>query len=110
MSPTTGLAAEARGAFRARWRRGWRRGPPAGCCSLCALRIGQPATIDALSSDDASQVHYLATLGLLPQANIQVEERAPFDGPLLVTVGGACYALGRDVADGIMVTPTQTEG
>jgi DtxR family Mn-dependent transcriptional regulator len=54
-------------------------------------------------------VRYLATLGLLPQASIQVEERAPFDGPLLVTVGGARYALGRDVAAGIIVTPTQEE-
>ena len=79
------------------------------CCSLCALRIRQPATIRALTGTDASQVSYLATLGLLPQACIQVEERAPFDGPLLVTVGGARYALGRDVADGIIVTPTQGE-
>ena len=109
MSPITRLTADARGALRARWRRRCRRGPLAGRCSLCALRIRQPATIHALTSDDAGQVRYLATLGLLPQASIQVEERAPFDGPLLVTVGGARYALGRDVADGIIVTPTQEE-
>ncbi len=74
-------------------------------CSLCALRMRQPATIHALAGCDPSQVRYLATLGLLPQATVQVEERAPFDGPLLVKVGGARYALGRDVADGIIVTP-----
>jgi DtxR family transcriptional regulator, Mn-dependent transcriptional regulator len=75
------------------------------CCSLCALRLRQPATIHTMTCSDACQVRYLATLGLLPQACIQVEERAPFGGPLLVKVGGARYALGRDVADGIIVTP-----
>jgi Fe2+ transport system protein FeoA len=80
-------------------------GRPPVCCSLCALRIRQPATIHALTCTDEGQVRYLATLGLLPHACIQVEERAPFDGPLLVQVGGARYALGRDVADGIIVTP-----
>ncbi len=109
MSPITKPTADARGALRARWRRRWRRGPLAGRCSLCALRIQQPAIIHALTSDDAGQVRHLATLGLLPQASIEVEERAPFDGPLLVKVGGARYALGRDVADGIIVTPTQEE-
>ena len=75
-------------------------------CSLCALRMRRPATIHALTCGDVSQVRYLATLGLLPKACIQVEERAPFNGPLLVRVGGARYALGRDVADGIIVTPS----
>lgn len=105
VSPIDRLTADAGGAIRARRRHGWRRGPSTGRCSLCALRVGQPATIYALTSDDAAQVRYLATLGLLPQASIQVEECAPFDGPLLVKVGSARYALGRDVADGIIVTP-----
>ncbi len=74
-------------------------------CSLCALRMRQPATIHSMANAEPGQVRYLATLGLLPQAAIQVEERAPFRGPLLVKVGGARYALGRDVADGIIVTP-----
>jgi Fe2+ transport system protein FeoA len=32
-----------------------------------------------------------------------VEEVAPFGGPLLVGVGGARYAIGRDVAAKILV-------
>jgi DtxR family transcriptional regulator, Mn-dependent transcriptional regulator len=80
-------------------------GRPQASCSLCALRLRQPATIHTVTSNDADQVRYLATLGLLPRACIQVEERAPFDGPLLVKVGSARYALGRDVADGIIVAP-----
>jgi Fe2+ transport system protein FeoA len=75
------------------------------CCTLCALRLRQPATIHAMNCADPCQARYLATLGLLPKACVQVEERAPFDGPLLVKVGAARYALGRDVADGIIVTP-----
>jgi len=36
-----------------------------------------------------------------------VEQVAPFDGPLLVRVKGATYALGREIADKIWVTEKQ---
>jgi len=41
---------------------------------------------------------YLASLGLLPGASFEVEEKAPFDGPIIVKVMGSTYALGRSVA------------
>jgi Fe2+ transport system protein FeoA len=34
---------------------------------------------------------------------VVVESVAPFNGPLLVRVGGSQYALGREVTDKIMV-------
>ena len=49
---------------------------------------------------------YLATLGLLPQTKVEVEEVAPFGGPVLVRVGASRYALGRKVASKILVKET----
>ncbi len=48
-------------------------------------------------------LRYLASLGLFPQATVEVEQVAPFNGPLLVQVGGPKYALGREVAEKILV-------
>jgi len=53
--------------------------------------------------DDPQMLKYLATLGLLPDVDLKVEEVGPFNGPLLISVGAAQYALGRDVAGQIMV-------
>jgi DtxR family Mn-dependent transcriptional regulator len=52
---------------------------------------------------DPEMLRYLATLGLLPDVEITVKEVGPFNGPLLISVGAAQYALGREVAEKIMV-------
>ncbi|MFA5839321.1 MAG: metal-dependent transcriptional regulator [Candidatus Margulisiibacteriota bacterium] len=46
---------------------------------------------------------YLATLGLMPRTQIKVEQKAPFNGPIMVKVGNAVYALGRKIAESIWV-------
>jgi len=48
-------------------------------------------------------LRYLASLGLLPDTPVVVQSVAPFNGPLLVRVGGSQYALGREVTDKILV-------
>lgn len=63
------------------------------------------ASIVRISSETALTLQHLATLGLLPNVQIQIEHLAPFNGPVLVTVGRAHYALGRDLASRIWVRP-----
>jgi DtxR family transcriptional regulator, Mn-dependent transcriptional regulator len=63
-------------------------------------------TIVQILQEDSEMLRYLATLGLMPQVELTLEQCAPFRGPLLVKVGGARYALGRDVADRILVQAT----
>lgn len=71
---------------------------------LSALEIGQPAVIRHVSDDDAEQLRYLATLGLVPGAPVCVRARAPFGGPLRVHVGdpddGQEHAVGPQLAAG----------
>lgn len=53
--------------------------------------------------EETTLLRYLASLGLLPGARVLVEQVAPFGGPLLVRLGSARYALGRDIAGRILV-------
>jgi len=56
-----------------------------------------------VSEEQAELLRYLASLGLLPGTEVAVESVAPFGGPVLVRVGEAQYALGREVAGKILV-------
>ncbi len=70
---------------------------------LVDLKPGERSTITRISDERPDLLHYLGTLGLLPETSIAVEGVAPFGGPLLVRVAGAQYALGREVAGKIFV-------
>ncbi len=70
---------------------------------LSELEPGDAGTIGCVTEEQADLLRYLASLGLLPDTEVAVESVAPFGGPVLVRVGGAQYALGREVAGKIMV-------
>jgi DtxR family transcriptional regulator, Mn-dependent transcriptional regulator len=70
---------------------------------LHRLRPGQGGIIVRIEREEAELLKYLASLGLLPQTKLEVEEVAPFGGPILVRVGDSRYALGRNVASRIFV-------
>ena len=70
---------------------------------LAELSAGQKSTISFVSDEQPDLLRYLSSLGLLPQTAVSVEDVAPFGGPLLVRVGRARYALGREVAGKIFV-------
>ncbi|MGO8684797.1 MAG: metal-dependent transcriptional regulator [Thermoleophilia bacterium] len=70
---------------------------------LADLGSGDHAVIACISDEKPDLLRYLASLGLLPETQIDVEGVAPFGGPLLVRVAGAQYALGREVAGKIYV-------
>jgi DtxR family transcriptional regulator, Mn-dependent transcriptional regulator len=70
---------------------------------LAEIDAGGKCVISFVSDEQPDLLRYLASLGLLPDTPVRVEEVAPFNGPLLVCVGRARYALGRDVARKIFV-------
>ncbi len=71
--------------------------------TLDHVPAGARVRITQVAEEEAAFLRYLASLGLLPQALLTVEEVAPFGGPLLVRLGGARYALGREIAAKILV-------
>lgn len=72
--------------------------------SLCEFGAGSDVRIVQVAEDDDAMLTYLASLGMFPGTQVRVCEVAPFNGPLLVDVEGSTYALGREVADRILVT------
>ncbi|HEY9246895.1 MAG TPA: metal-dependent transcriptional regulator [Candidatus Methanoperedens sp.] len=70
---------------------------------LSELRPSDKGIIVSVFEEDPKMLQYLASLGLIPDACVSVEEVAPFGGPLIVFVSGSRYALGKEVASKIKV-------
>jgi DtxR family transcriptional regulator, Mn-dependent transcriptional regulator len=71
--------------------------------TLADLTIGIPARVVRMADEDGSFLRYLAELGVVPGADIEVTGRAPFDGPLQVTVAGAVRAMGAAAAARVFI-------
>lgn len=61
---------------------------------LDGVPAGERFRIERVSDRDSDSLRYLGALGLVPGAVIEVQEQAPFGGPLWVRVGGQREALG----------------
>ena len=70
---------------------------------LCDLESGGSSRIVQVAEDDDAMLTYLGSLGMYPGTEVRVCEVAPFKGPLLIEVEGSTYALGRDIAERILV-------
>lgn len=70
---------------------------------LCENSAGDEVEIVRIADEDGELLSYLSSLGMFPGTPVRVCDIAPFKGPLLVEVGDARYALGRDVAEKIVV-------
>lgn len=71
--------------------------------SLAECAAQTRGVIARISTETPDALRHLATLGLLPNVAIVVENQAPFGGPVLVRVGNSHYALGRDLAARIWI-------
>ncbi len=62
--------------------------------SLESLEPGEEGTFVRVSDSDPAMLRYLDEQGILPGGHIEVLERQPFGGPLLVSVDGCEHMLG----------------
>lgn len=65
---------------------------------LASLQKHDRAELVKIAATDGKLVSHLAALGIMPDVQIVIEEIAPFRGPIMVRVGHACYAIGRNIA------------
>lgn len=70
---------------------------------LYALEPGDVAVVAVPGSTDPAVVAFLDTLGLRPGVRIEVREKHPFDGPLVLLVDGHRRTVGDKVARQIYV-------
>ena len=73
---------------------------------LSDLEPGARGVIRRVSDRDAAVLRYLGKLGLVPDATLEVVEKAPFNGPITVKSGTSSHVLGRDLASHIHVDKT----
>lgn len=78
---------------------------------LYALEPGDRAVVAVPGSTEPDIVAFLDTLGLRPGVYVEVREKHPFDGPLVLRVGGVDRTLGATIANQIYVqTSNSTKG
>lgn len=78
---------------------------------LTALRAGETGLVVSIGSDPAGRmwgrgrgfVKRLMDMGLTPGTQVTVAKAAPFRGPVEILVRGARLALGRGMAERILV-------
>jgi DtxR family Mn-dependent transcriptional regulator len=75
---------------------------------LYALEPGDIAVVAVPGSTDADVVAFLDSLGLRPGVSIEVREKHPFDGPLVLRVDGNDRTISQRVAQQIYVHPNQS--
>jgi DtxR family Mn-dependent transcriptional regulator len=73
---------------------------------LTDLNTGQRARVVRITNERNTKfLYYLTELGLIPGAEFEVLEKAPFDGTLTIKVNDSIKAIGPEVASFIMVKP-----
>jgi DtxR family Mn-dependent transcriptional regulator len=72
--------------------------------SLAHLSVGDSAEIVRVCDQHPERLRYLADLGLVPGAKLEVVASAPFDGPVSVRVGSMVHPIDRRLAREIYVT------
>jgi DtxR family transcriptional regulator, Mn-dependent transcriptional regulator len=70
---------------------------------LYALEPGDVAVVAVPGSTDPEIVAFLDTLGLRPGVRVEVKEKHPFDGPLVLRVEGNERTIGSTVAHQVFV-------
>ncbi|MFA4967104.1 MAG: metal-dependent transcriptional regulator [Candidatus Margulisiibacteriota bacterium] len=70
---------------------------------LSTMKKDDKVKIVKITDEEPKLLCYFATLGLMPRTSLKIEEKAPFDGPIMIKVGSTTYALGKKIADSIWV-------
>ncbi len=70
---------------------------------------GQQVIVQRVSDDDPDLLRYLASLGLIPGALVQVEAVAPYGGVYTVRVGAQTHAVGEAVTQAVLVREASSD-
>lgn len=68
------------------------------------IAVSECGVVNRVSDQNPERLRYLADMGIIPGASVEVTSSAPFDGPVTVRVGEHSYALDRRLARKIFIT------
>jgi DtxR family transcriptional regulator, Mn-dependent transcriptional regulator len=77
--------------------------PPQPSVRLPETTAGETVTVMRVAAQDASQLNYLGSLGIRPEANVTFVARAPFDGPVHLRIGSHDHHIGLNLARQIYI-------
>ncbi len=72
--------------------------------ALAEVAEGAGGTFSRVSDSDPEMLRFLDERGIRPGAEITVRERTPFGGPLLIDVTGSEHAIGRELAERMIIS------
>ena len=73
--------------------------------SLASLHPGATVRVERVSDRNAERLRYLAELGIVPGAAVQIIAREPFGGPIALRVDDMSRTVGQELAAQILVSP-----
>lgn len=78
--------------------------------SLAQLPIGTSGVVVRVSDEDPAMLRYLAELSILPGKKLTVKARAPYDGPITLTLGRQELSIGPALAANVLIAPLADSG
>ena len=75
--------------------------------ALSTLQPGESAKVARVSDEDGERLRYLAELGIIPGAPVQVIAREPYGGPIALRVGTKSKTIGPELAEQILVASSR---
>ncbi len=72
-------------------------------CALCAAPLQVDLRLARLVERPPEELRYLAERGLVPGAQVRIEERVPGSGALMLRVGERLHVLDRTLAEALFV-------
>ncbi|HUF26486.1 MAG TPA: metal-dependent transcriptional regulator [Gemmatimonadaceae bacterium] len=78
--------------------------------TLADLSPGQRACVVRVSDEDAERLRYLAELDIVLGAEVEVVDRAPYDGPITIRLDGGERVVGPALASQVRVEPVKGRG
>lgn len=70
------------------------------------LELNTKAVIKRIGDEDPKMISYFEEIGLLPHQNIEVKDKAPFNGPITIKLNGFDKIIGMEIAESIFVEIT----
>jgi DtxR family Mn-dependent transcriptional regulator len=77
--------------------------PAMGGFALSQAEAGDCVVVRMVSDRDAEKLRYFGKMGLYPNIELEVIEKAPFNGPVHIRINEVSHHLGRELADVILV-------
>lgn len=78
--------------------------------SLAELGVGNAGVVVRVSDEDPEMLRYLGELAIVPGKRVTVKARAPYDGPITLTIARQELSIGPTLAAQVMVAPIADRG